>query len=106
MQCLTITEFKAIIDILPITGRTLTTQNLTAAVTLVAKQRMADVTHVGTYLVGTTRLSKTLQHTVVCHSTLANVRTRWEDSHSQTVLGVSTNIAFYTSAILGEVSPH
>ena len=50
MQRLPVAEFEAVVDVLPVAGRALTAQHLRAAIALIAEERMADVAHVGTYL--------------------------------------------------------
>ena len=52
MQHLSRTDVKAVLDECLVAAATLTAQNLGASIALVAEQRMADVAHVGTYLMG------------------------------------------------------
>ncbi len=56
MQGLSRAKLQAVLDIGLVAGRTFATQNLHAAIALIGKQRMADVLHVSTNLMRTSRL--------------------------------------------------
>ena len=60
VEHLTGTKLEAVVDKLLVLCGGLPLQHLVAAVTLVGKERMAYVTHVGTYLVGASRFEHTL----------------------------------------------
>ena len=47
-----------------------------------------------------------LQHTIVRHCRFANLRIWGEDCHTQTVFGVTSNIAFDATFVLNKVAPH
>jgi hypothetical protein len=60
MQHLTRTELKAVLDISLVAGSALATQQLGTAIALIGKQRVSDMFHVSTYLMGTTSFEDTL----------------------------------------------
>ena len=76
---------------------------------------MADVLHVGTYLVGASRLKSALherdvaeafEHTPVGHGFLADARIGRHHGHAQAVFRVACYVALDASFVLGEVSPY
>ena len=76
---------------------------------------MTDVLHVGTDLMGTSRLEHTLHqrhiavalhHLIVSNSGLTGFRVGREDLHPQTVLRVAPDVALYPTLVLHEVAPH
>ena len=80
MQCLTATELEAVLYERLVCRTAVAAQYLAASVSLVGKQRMANVLHVCAYLVCTSCLkyalhegdiAEALQHTIVCDGTLA-----------------------------------
>ena len=115
VQSLTRTELEGIVHILLVIGSPLATQNLRAAISLVAEQRMTDVLHVGTDLMCPSGfedtfhegdISETLEHPIVGDGTLADVAAHGEDCHAKPVLRVAADIAFDDAAVLHKVSPH
>ena len=115
MQHLSRTELEAVLDIGLITCRAFTTSYLTASVAFITEQGVADMFHVGADLMGTSRLEDTLhkghiaipfQHLIVCDGRFANLRIRREDIHPQTILRVTSDIAFYPTLVFHEVTPH
>ena len=115
MEYLSGAKFKAIVDESLIGTAPLPTQNLVAPISLVKEEGMANVLHVGTYLVGPTGfedafyqrgISETLHHAIMGDGGLAYLGVGREHRHTQTVLGVTGDVALYAPAILGEVAPH
>ena len=60
MEHLTRTELEAVLDIGLITGSPFATEDFRSTIAFVAEQRMADVLHVGSDLVGAPRFEDTL----------------------------------------------
>ena len=115
MECLTWTEFEAILDECLVTAAALTSQNLSTSISLVHKEWMTYLLHVGTDLMGTTRfqdalhqggIAETLQHLIMSNRTLADTAIRVEDLHAETVLRVTSDITLDASLIFYDVSPY
>ena len=76
---------------------------------------MADVFHVGTYLVSTASLqaaldergiAEALQYAPMGDSGFACVTIGWEDGHALAVAGVTADVALNTTFVLREMSPN
>ena len=115
MESLTWAELEAILYESLIAAAALTSQNLCSTVCLVHEERMADVFHVGTYLVGSACLqdalheggiAESLQHLVVGNGSLANATIRVEHLHAEAILRVATDIALDASLILHDIAPY
>ena len=115
MECLTWTEFEAILDECLVTAAALTSQNLSTSISLVHKEWMTYLLHVGTDLMGTTRfqdalhqggIAETLQHHIMSNRTLADTAIRVENLHAETVLRVTSDITLDASLIFYDVSPY
>ena len=115
MQGLPGAEFHAIADESLVGRGLLTTQNLVASVTLVGKERVSCVLHVGTNLMRTPRFqtafhqcygTETFQYAPMGYSMLARVASLREDGHAQSVLGVTSYVASDGSFVLSERSPY
>ena len=115
MQGLTGADSHAVMNESLVRGCKFSTQNLVASVSLVGKERMAQMSHVGTYLMGSPCLqsafhqcngSKAFQYVVVSDGWLANLAVNGVDGHLQTVLRVTSYVAFYDAVVFLERSPH
>ena len=99
-----------------VVGRTLrAAQNLVSAVTLVAEERMPQVFHVRTNLMGATcfenafykrHITEALKHAVVRHGVFANTRVGRINRHLHTVFLVAPNVSLNAPFIFVEVTPH
>ena len=76
---------------------------------------MTNMLHVGTNLMGATCFENTLneryiakafEHPIMSYGILADTRVGIKHSHTQAVFRVATDVAFYSSLIFDEVSPH
>ena len=115
MEHLTGTELKAVLDVGLATGGALTTKDLRSTITLIAEQRMADVLHVGSDLMGAPRLEDTLhqcdvtiafKHLIMGDGRLSYLRIRREHLHPQPIFRITSDITFYPSLVLYKVSPY
>ena len=115
MECLTWTEFEAILDECLVTAAALTSQNLSTSISLVHKEWMTDMLHVGTNLMGTARfqhtlhqggITETFQHLVMSNRRLAYSAVRIEDLHTEAVFRITADIAFYATFIFYNVAPN
>lgn len=114
MEHLTGAEFEAVLYVSLIAGRSFPTENLRSAISLVAEQRMPNVLHVGSDLMRTPRLENTLyqsdiaialEHLIVGHGRLTDIRVCRENLHAQTVFRISSDITLYPSPVVREVPP-
>lgn len=114
MQCLPRAEVEAVLYVCLVGGGALSAQYLCPAVPLVAEERVADVLHVGSYLMCAACLEHAfheggvavfLHHLPVCDGGFAYVRAGRRHGHAQAVLGVAGDVALYASAVFGKVSP-
>ena len=107
MEGLTRADVEAIVDKLLIFGKMCTLQDLVSSVSLVVEEDVANVLHVHTYLVGTSRLeatlnqcdvSEALEHRVMGDGMFSNLGVT-KDGHLHTVLGMAGNVAFNSSRV-------
>lgn len=115
MESLTRTEFEAVLDKCLVAATALTSQNLCSAIRFVHKERMTDMLHVSTNLMGTAcfkhtlhqgGITETLQHLVMRNRRLAYSAVRIEDLHTEAVLRITADIAFYATFIFYNVAPN
>ena len=86
-----------------------------AAITFVIEERVSQVSHVGTYLMGAAGLEHTLhqrniakafQHLVVSNGMFADVGIGRKHRHLHAVFGMATNVSFDASALFLKVAPY
>ena len=115
MESLTWAELEAILYESLVTTAALTSQNLGTTIGLIHEERMTDLLHVCTDLMGTARfqdalyqggIAETLQHLIMSNRTLADTAIRVEDLHAETVLRVTSDITLDASLIFNDVSPY
>ena len=114
MESLTWAELEAILYESLVTTAALTSQNLGTTIGFIHEERMTDLLHVGTDLMGTARfqdalyqggIAEALQNLIMGNCTLADTAIRVEDLHAETVLRVTSDIALDASSS-STILPH
>ena len=115
MKHLTGAKFETVLNVCLITGRTFSPKNFGTTIAFISKQRVTDMFHMSSDLVGTTCFQNTFHqsciaipfhHLVVSNGGFAYLRIRRKNFHPQTVFRVTSDISFYPSFILYYISPH
>ena len=104
MECLSWAEFETILYKSLVTATSLSSQYFCTTIRLVHKERMTDMLHVSTNLMGTAcfkhtlhqgGITETLQHLIMRNRRLAYSAVRIEDLHTEAVLRITNaDIAF------------
>ena len=106
--------FKTILDKLLILREGRTLQYLVATISLIVEEWVANILHVNTNLVRSTRFEAALhqryiavatQHFVVGNSVFA-LRAIGKDIHLMTIFRIATNVSRNCSLVIGQVAPH
>ena len=106
--------FKTVLDKLLILREGRSLQYLVATVALIVKERVADILHMNTNLMSSSRfeaalhqghISVAFQHLVVCNGVLT-LRTISKDIHLVAVLRVATDMARDCTLVISQVAPH
>ena len=115
MKSLARTYLQAILYKLLVAAAAVSAQYDGASVALITEERMADMPHMGTYLMGAAGLKDTLNqsdiaealyHAVVGYGMLAYARVGREHRHTEPVLRIAADVALNAPFIFGEVAPH
>ena len=114
VECLARTGFEAVLNELGIFGGGVAAQNFVAAISGVVKERVPDVLHVHSDLVGSSGFELAAHHShmpevfervIVRHGMLAHVAFG-ENSHLQAVLQAAPDVAFNSAVDVLHFAPH
>ena len=115
MECLSWAEFETILYKSLVTATSLSSQYFCTTIRLVHKERMTDMLHVSTNLMGSTCLqhtlhkrgiSKALQYPIMRYRTFTDTTIRVEHLHTKTILGISSDVPLDTTFVLNDISPY
>ena len=115
MKSLTRTDFKAVADKTIITARLCSTQNFITPIAFITEERMSQMFHVGSYLMGSPRfkntfykrdVAKTFQHAIMSNGVLTYFRLGREYCHLQTIFRIPGNVTNNCPFFLLDIPPN
>ena len=113
MKSLPMAQFEAVLYKRFVAAAALAAKYFGSTIAFITEQRMPDVFHVGTYLMGTARFKHTLHqryiaealyHAIVGDGRFPYFGVGWEHRHAQSVLRVTGDIAFNAYLVFGKIT--
>ena len=115
MQSLSGTKLKAVLNIGLVGRRTFATQYFGASITFVAEHGVADMLHVGPYLMGSACLEdafhegdipKTFKHPIMGDGGFAHFAVWRKHCHAKPITWIAPDVTLYASLVFCEIGPH